>query len=118
MHTHTQVWNFEAGRLCAMSLFCGDQTLYQFKNCRILRHGRLLDSDEALWVREGRVQDPKKIFWDEKRTADVTIDCGGLIASPGFIDLQINGKTLVKMLVKVLDAHTTNCSRDFTEIQE
>lgn len=72
-----------------------DSTVYRFSNCRILREGRLLDSDEALWVRGGRVQDPRQLFWDEKQKADVEINCGGLIASPGFIDLQINGTVSV-----------------------
>ncbi|KAM9209942.1 N-acetylglucosamine-6-phosphate deacetylase isoform 3-T3 [Dugong dugon] len=61
----------------------------QFTNCRLLRGGRLLRED--LWVREGRILDPEKLFFDERRLADRQQDCGGCILAPGFIDVQING---------------------------
>nr|XP_013219517.2 3-phosphoinositide-dependent protein kinase 1 isoform X7 [Ictidomys tridecemlineatus] len=61
----------------------------QFTNCRILRGGALLRED--LWVREGRILDPEKLFFDERRVADEQRDCGGYILAPGFIDVQING---------------------------
>ncbi|KAK9885743.1 hypothetical protein WA026_012509 [Henosepilachna vigintioctopunctata] len=64
-------------------------TLKQFYNCRILRNHELVD--DHLWVRNGRIVDPEKIFFDEKILPDVKIDCNGLIVAPGFIDLQING---------------------------
>ncbi|XP_075420535.1 N-acetylglucosamine-6-phosphate deacetylase isoform X1 [Tenrec ecaudatus] len=61
----------------------------RFTNCRLLRAGRLLRED--LWVREGRILDPEKLFFDERRLADERRDCGGCILAPGFIDVQING---------------------------
>ncbi|XP_021500459.1 N-acetylglucosamine-6-phosphate deacetylase isoform X2 [Meriones unguiculatus] len=61
----------------------------QFTNCRILRGGTLLRED--LWVREGRILDPEKLFFEERRVADEQRDCGGCILAPGFIDVQING---------------------------
>nr|XP_044986195.1 N-acetylglucosamine-6-phosphate deacetylase isoform X2 [Jaculus jaculus] len=61
----------------------------QFTNCRILRGGALLRED--LWVRGGRILDPEKLFFEERRVADEQRDCGGLILAPGFIDVQING---------------------------
>ncbi|KAM8779232.1 N-acetylglucosamine-6-phosphate deacetylase isoform 3-T3 [Rhynchonycteris naso] len=61
----------------------------QFTNCRILRGRRLLRED--LWVREGRILDPEKLFFEERLVADQRRDCGGCILAPGFIDLQING---------------------------
>ncbi|XP_045478885.1 N-acetylglucosamine-6-phosphate deacetylase [Harmonia axyridis] len=64
-------------------------TLKNFFNCRILRNHEIID--EQLWVRNGKIIDPEKIFFDEKSTPDVKIDCGGLIIAPGFIDIQING---------------------------
>lgn len=64
--------------------------LTQFTNCRVLRDHRLTPVD--LWVRDGRIVDPEKVFFDEKRSADRTVDCAGAIVSPGLIDLQINGK--------------------------
>ncbi|XP_015437191.1 PREDICTED: putative N-acetylglucosamine-6-phosphate deacetylase [Dufourea novaeangliae] len=63
--------------------------LKQFHNCRILRNGKILIED--LWVRDGKIVDPEQIFYDEKSKPDIRIDCGGLLLSPGYIDLQING---------------------------
>ncbi len=48
---------------------------------------------EDLWVREGRILDPEKLFFDEKGYADKRVDCEGSIIAPGFIDVQINGNT-------------------------
>ncbi|KAL3878307.1 hypothetical protein ACJMK2_030670 [Sinanodonta woodiana] len=63
--------------------------LYQFYNCRILRDHNLVADD--LWVRDGKILNPEKIFFDEKCSADIKIDCEGQIVCPGFIDVQING---------------------------
>ncbi|KAM9784828.1 N-acetylglucosamine-6-phosphate deacetylase [Syngnathus typhle] len=61
----------------------------QLLNCRILRDHRLQSED--LWVREGKILDPEKLFFDEQAYADEQVDCGGAIVAPGFIDVQING---------------------------
>lgn len=66
-----------------------DASITQFVNCRILREHRLQRED--LWVREGRILDPEKLFFDEKGFADERVDCEGRIIAPGFIDVQING---------------------------
>ncbi|XP_032680664.1 N-acetylglucosamine-6-phosphate deacetylase isoform X3 [Odontomachus brunneus] len=63
--------------------------LKQFYNCKILREGKI--QLENLWVRNGKIVNPEKIFYDEKIIPDVRIDCNGALISPGFIDLQING---------------------------
>ncbi|XP_058800584.1 N-acetylglucosamine-6-phosphate deacetylase isoform X2 [Phymastichus coffea] len=63
--------------------------LKQFYNCRILRRGKILTED--LWVRNGRIIDPEKIFYDEKVEPSYKVNCCGAIISPGFIDIQING---------------------------
>lgn len=42
-------------------------------------------------MRGGRILDPEKLFFDERRVADEQRDCGGCIVAPGFIDVQING---------------------------
>ncbi|KAL7289794.1 hypothetical protein TKK_0016197 [Trichogramma kaykai] len=63
--------------------------LKHFHNCQILRDGKILTED--LWVRDGKIIDPEKIFYDEKIESDVKIDCNGCLISPGFIDVQING---------------------------
>lgn len=66
------------------------QKIIQFRNCRLLRNHQLIVDD--LWVRSGQIIDPEKVFFDEKKQADLQIDCHGAIIAPGFIDLQINGK--------------------------
>lgn len=66
-----------------------DAPIIQFKNCRILRDHQLQRED--LWVREGHILDPEKLFFDEKGYADERVDCEGSIIAPGFIDVQING---------------------------
>lgn len=66
-----------------------ESRLTQFRNCRLLRNHQLVRDD--LWVRDGKIVDPEKVFFDEKRQAHVQIDCKGAILAPGFIDLQING---------------------------
>lgn len=43
-------------------------------------------------MREGRILDPEKLFFDEQGYADEQVDCEGQILAPGFIDVQINGK--------------------------
>ena len=61
----------------------------RLRNCRLVRGGRLLPAGtEDLYVRGGRVLDPAALFYDEKRVADVEIECGGLVVAPGLIDLQ------------------------------
>ncbi|CAH1777384.1 unnamed protein product [Owenia fusiformis] len=63
--------------------------IIQFKNCRLLRDHKLIIDD--LWVRNGKILNPEKLFFDEKTYADVQIDCQGCIIAPGYIDVQING---------------------------
>ncbi|KAK1785671.1 hypothetical protein P4O66_019015 [Electrophorus voltai] len=46
---------------------------------------------EDLWVREGKILNPEKLFFDEQGFADHKVDCGNKIIAPGFIDVQING---------------------------
>lgn len=41
--------------------------LIKFKNCRILRYHKIIKED--LWVRHGKIIDPEKVFFDEKRQA-------------------------------------------------
>lgn len=66
-----------------------DAPILQFTNCRILRDHKLQRED--LWVRDGRILDPEKLFFDEQGYADRRVDCEGNIIAPGFIDVQING---------------------------
>ncbi|XP_053493770.1 N-acetylglucosamine-6-phosphate deacetylase [Ictalurus punctatus] len=66
-----------------------DAPITQFVNCRILRDHRL--EREDLWVRDGKILNPEKLFFDEQGFADRKVDCGNKIIAPGFIDVQING---------------------------
>ncbi|GMR43046.1 hypothetical protein PMAYCL1PPCAC_13241 [Pristionchus mayeri] len=63
--------------------------LVQLINCRVIEGGALVD--RHVWFRDGVLLDPARVFWEERRAADVQVDCCGLILSPGFIDIQING---------------------------
>jgi len=45
------------------------QRLIKFKNCRILRNHKIIKED--LWVRNGKIINPEKIFFDEKKQAHV-----------------------------------------------
>ena len=73
-----------------MSASSRDATLFRFHNCRILRDHEIVRDD--LWVRDARIVNPERVFFDERRSADVQIDCRDAIIAPGFIDVQINGK--------------------------
>uniref|UniRef100_A0A8C0YE17 N-acetylglucosamine-6-phosphate deacetylase n=2 Tax=Cyprinus carpio TaxID=7962 RepID=A0A8C0YE17_CYPCA len=66
-----------------------DAPITQFVSCRILKDHRLQWED--LWVREGKILNPEKLFFDEEGFADHKVDCGNKIIAPGFIDVQING---------------------------
>ncbi|XP_013388887.1 N-acetylglucosamine-6-phosphate deacetylase-like isoform X2 [Lingula anatina] len=66
-----------------------DGHIFQFKNCRILRNHSIFVED--LWVRDGKIIDPEKLFYVEKGYADFQVDCKNAIIAPGFIDVQING---------------------------
>lgn len=82
-------------RISIMSSFSQKNNIIQFVNCRIVYKSRIIKED--LWVRDGLILNPEKIFFTEKKAADIKIDCKNLIISPGFIDLQINGG--VKLLL-------------------
>lgn len=45
------------------------QRLIKFKNCRILRNHKIIKED--LWVRNGKIINPEKVFFDEKRQPHV-----------------------------------------------
>ncbi|KAJ1350005.1 hypothetical protein KIN20_005701 [Parelaphostrongylus tenuis] len=63
--------------------------LVQFVNAKVLKDGKLVSDD--VWVRDGKIIDGLSVFYDERRRADIQVNCDGLILSPGFIDIQING---------------------------
>ena len=69
----------------------------RFKYGDVVRGGKLVKSD--VWVREGKVIDPQTMFYDERRLPDRVINCEGFIVAPGFIDIQINGKSSTKQFL-------------------
>ena len=63
--------------------------IIQLTNCRVLREDALAKQD--LWIQDGRFIDAQKHFYAHRRSADVKINCDGLIVAPGFIDLDVGG---------------------------
>ncbi|XP_028310283.1 N-acetylglucosamine-6-phosphate deacetylase [Gouania willdenowi] len=66
-----------------------DAPITRFINGTILREHTLQRED--LWVRDGSILNPEKLFYDEQGFADELVNCEGTIIAPGFIDTQING---------------------------
>lgn len=66
-----------------------DDVTVQFINCNILRNHAIIKED--LWVRNGKIINPEKVFFDEKLQSNKQFNCEGAIIAPGFIDVQING---------------------------
>lgn len=66
--------------------------IIQFRNCRLIRDHQLIAED--LWVRNGRIINPEPLFFDERALAHQQVDCLNAIIAPGFIDIQINGRSL------------------------
>lgn len=56
--------------------------IIKITNCYILKNHQILKED--LWVSNGKICDPQA-------TEDRTINAKGLLISPGYIDIQING---------------------------
>ncbi|XP_071949834.1 N-acetylglucosamine-6-phosphate deacetylase-like [Antedon mediterranea] len=63
--------------------------IIQFRDCRLLYKHEIVRED--LWVRDGIILDPEKLFYEEKAYADIQYNCNGRLIAPGFIDVQING---------------------------
>ena len=65
----------------------------KFTNCRVYLDGKFKGED--LWVRDGRVIDPRSRFYEaatfREFACDVIVDCEDHILCPGFLDLQLNG---------------------------
>ncbi|ORY61328.1 N-acetylglucosamine-6-phosphate deacetylase [Pseudomassariella vexata] len=69
----------------------GGNGLTKFTNCRVLKGDKLVDED--LWVNSvtGKVVRSQAAFYDDLCLPDETINLGGRILSPGFIECQLNG---------------------------
>lgn len=65
--------------------------LVRFENCKILRN-HTIETDDYLYVRNGKIEDQMKLYFDEKVEPDKRIDCKGALLSPGLLDIQVNGE--------------------------
>lgn len=65
----------------------------RFHNCKLLRNHQLIHND-YLYVRDGKIINGEKLFFEERIPPDEHIDCENAIICPGFIEIQINGKNL------------------------
>ncbi|OJD16513.1 N-acetylglucosamine-6-phosphate deacetylase [Emergomyces pasteurianus Ep9510] len=63
----------------------------KFTNCRIPVNGQLIEQD--LWVdsSSGKILQDQQAFYEFQLCPDQTVDLGGRILAPGFIDVQLNG---------------------------
>ena len=68
----------------------------KFFNCQILRGGKLVN--EELCIRNGKIVNPEPIFYEEQSKFDSFVDCKNCVIVPGFIELQINGKSILLMM--------------------
>lgn len=65
--------------------------LTKFTNCRLLKGNDLVWED--LWVSSinGKIVDSQASFYGGRNMPDNTVDLGGRIIAPGFIECQLNG---------------------------
>lgn len=82
-------------------------SLIKFVNCRLIRNGRIECDD--IWVRDGKIMNPEKIFFEEKVKADKSVDCNNAIIAPGYIDVQINGSSSIRMYVRLYNCVMRSC---------
>ncbi|TPX10157.1 uncharacterized protein E0L32_001354 [Thyridium curvatum] len=63
----------------------------KFTNCRLVRGDHVVEED--LWISSvtGKVIQSQTAFYDELILPDETIDLGGRLIAPGFIECQLNG---------------------------
>ena len=66
--------------------------IIRFTNVKLVKNGRLVDQE--LWIQGGQILNPEPVFFDRRVLADISIDCRQMIISPGYIELQINGKLI------------------------
>jgi N-acetylglucosamine-6-phosphate deacetylase len=67
------------------------RSVIKFTNCRLARGDSLVKAD--LWISPdtGKIVRSQDVFFDSKLGPSRTIDLGGKIVCPGFIETQING---------------------------
>lgn len=87
-------------------------------NCRVLKDHKVQHNDDVWWAEtngKATIIDGQKRFWDAQTmvvdAADVVFDCNGLIAAPGYLDLQINGAYGVDFTNPEKGAGVAYCAR-------
>lgn len=80
--------------MLSMGTVFDSNLVVQFVNCTLVSNGKIVRED--LWLRGSRIINPESLFYDEKKRADIRINCGDNLIAPGYIDLQINGKSKCK----------------------
>lgn len=66
----------------------------KFTNCRLLKQTTLIDDpNQTLWVDSatGKILNGQHAFYEHHLCPDETVDLGGRILAPGFIEAQLNG---------------------------
>ena len=84
------LFSIDLSLMCLSFCVAGGHSVTRFRDCRVLLRDELTVGD--VWVRGGRIIDPMQLFFRERRLPDQVVDCSGLVAAPGFIDLQVNGQ--------------------------
>ncbi|KAK9704233.1 N-acetyl-glucosamine-6-phosphate deacetylase [Basidiobolus ranarum] len=64
--------------------------LIRITNGRVVINGRI-EEEETLWIQDGKFIDPERTFWEQRIVPDTIIDAQGMLVSPGYIDIQVNG---------------------------
>ncbi|KAK3998361.1 putative N-acetylglucosamine-6-phosphate deacetylase [Cladorrhinum sp. PSN332] len=75
----------------AVSPTIPEQNVTKFTNCRLVRGDALVWEDVWVSALTGKILQSQAAFYDEFITPDQTVNLGGRILSPGFIDCQLNG---------------------------
>ncbi|KAK6337875.1 hypothetical protein TWF696_001353 [Orbilia brochopaga] len=65
--------------------------LIRLSNCLLPVDGRLVPGSLVINSTTGIIVSPQDLFYDSKLSASSTVDLGGRLLVPGFIDVQING---------------------------
>ncbi|KAK2797324.1 hypothetical protein FQN50_009219 [Emmonsiellopsis sp. PD_5] len=63
----------------------------KFTNCLIPLNNQLVPRDIWIDSSTGKILDAQQAFYEHKLSPDQTLDLGGRILAPGFIDVQLNG---------------------------
>jgi len=89
---------------CSRSASSGGKDLdIVILNGRVVDPESNLDAVRNIGIREGKIQ----MITEKKITGKTTIDAGGLVVAPGFIDIHQHGQDAENYRYKVMDGVTT-----------